>query len=166
MNFDNLSTSKWTKKNADFEKKSGVYVATITEAKAGKSKAGKNMLTVKLKLEKGGFATEYFVESDSNFCQYKMRRFLTACKIPCTGEMSLEDLATLVADKQIVYVAQLREYEGKNMYEANMRDMEGYYPVEEFEEITGIYNRVHEIEVVPDGFEMPMPTGDADEEEF
>lgn len=156
MNFSALPQSKFQKK--EFEPpKAGIYVATISKTEMRTAKSGNEYLSVTFDIEtpagaKKGKMFEMFMESDKSFIQYKLRRFVEACGIPCQGEMTLKDLGLLVNGSKLVIWTQVGEWNEKARLETNLRDAEGFYPMSELENVITIYNKVNGI---PDEANIP-----------
>jgi hypothetical protein len=74
----------------------GIHEVTIEEASMKTAASGSQYLEIVLKLKKGGKVWDKIMDSDKPALQYKLSRFLRACRIPPVGEMELPDLATLV----------------------------------------------------------------------
>lgn len=179
MNFGNLPTSKFSGnfKTAD----PGVYFAKIAKAEVKKSKnTGNEYLSVRFTLEdkdgkKCGSMFDMFFDSDKSFLMYKLRRFLEACEIPCTGEMSLKDLGVLVEGKSLVVWTTTDEFNEQTRVVPNLRDAEGYYPESEFQNTYNIWAQVNDKPVLDDGFinvpegedeELPFASGDDNNDDF
>lgn len=168
MILDALPSNKYSK-TTNFEPVAGVYYAHISKTEIKKSQTGNEYLSVVMDLtdkdsKKKGKMFDIIMDSDKTFIQYKLRRFIEACKIPCTGEMTLKDVGTLVQDSNIVVWTQIGEWNEKKRQEPNLRDAEGYYTLESFDETYNIWAKVND---------QPMLTPDtafkkideADEEE-
>lgn len=143
MNLEALPTSKFTKKEFKIADP-GVYYAKVSKTEMKTSQAGNEYLSVTFDItdkdgNKKGKLFDMFFESDKSFLQYKLRRFVTACGIPCHGEMTLKDLALLANDSDLVVWVQHDEWNGKSRLAANLRDAEGYYPANSFMETYNIW---------------------------
>lgn len=151
INFDALPTSNEFKVEAD------VYMAHIEKAEMRTPKtAGKpDYLNLQYRLtrhngKKAGVMFDAQYESDKSLIQYKLARFLKACKIPLQGQMELKDLATLVVNKDIVVDTSIDDSGNQPKLQVDLFGREAYYPVEQFDEI---WNLAH-----PEGNEfMPAP---------
>lgn len=148
--FSTLNTSKYSNSGKSQFKKCepGVYKAKIVKAEPKTSKVGNEYLSIRLDLmncngNKCGVMFEMLMDNGKAFCQYKLRKFLEAVKIPCEGEMELSDLAVLVTDKEVVVWAQEEEYNGQTNLRVNMRDADGFYPIEQYAEIKDTWNKVN-----------------------
>lgn len=181
MNFSTLPTSKFNGANGNFTPVAGVYKGKITKTEMKTSKTGNEYLSVTISLtdkdgKKRGACFEMFMDSDKSFIQYKLRRFVEACKIPCEGEMTLKDLGLLVANCELTIWTQLDEWNGKTRQVANLRDAEGYYPIEQFNEVYNIWAKVNDkpeisdeeigafIAVEAGDEELPFGPNDSDDE--
>ena len=80
----------------------GLYIATIKDATMKQPKDSNKPMYLNLRYEladdsnnKVGSMFDMMFESDADFCQFKLGRFLVACEIPLVGEMELKDVANL-----------------------------------------------------------------------
>ena len=159
INFDTLPTT------SEYSVEADVYLAHIEKAEMRKPKDESKPMYLSLQYrltrhngKKAGVMFDAQYESDKQLMQYKLARFLKACKIPLKGQMELKDIATLVLNKDIVVDASLDEQPGKpTRLQADLFGREVYYPVEQFDEI---WNLAH-----PEGNEF-MPVPDASEVPF
>lgn len=172
LNFDALPTSKFEKKNTEFKPVAGVYYAHISKTEVRKSQAGNEYLAVTMDLtdkdgKKKGKLFDNIFDSDKPFLQYKLRRFIEACRIPAEGQMKLEDLGKLVQDSNLVVWTQIGEFNGKEKQEANLRDAEGYYLTESFDEVYNIWAKVNDVEpLTPEDAFKKIDEADAEELPF
>lgn len=121
----------------------GVYKATITEAemRAPKNDPSKpDYLSLKLSLTDArgrgcGSIYDILSESDSSVVQYKLARFIRACKMQLTGSMELCDLAKLVKGKQIAVDVCHDKKSDQPRAQVDLFAREAYYMVEEFPEV-------------------------------
>jgi hypothetical protein len=127
----------------------GVYRAKIVEAemRTPKTDASKpDYLNLKLTLfdvtnKNCGSIFDIISESDSSIVQYKIARFVRACKIPLTGSMELRDLAKVVKGKEIAVDVRIgKDNKDQPKAEVDLFSREGYYMPEEFMEIYYIAN--------------------------
>lgn len=154
INFDSLPTSNEFKLEAD------VYLAHIEKAemRTPKDTSKPDYLSLQYRLtrhngKKAGVMFDAQYESDKPLIQFKLGRFLKACKIPLKGQMELKDLATLVVNKDIVVDAVIDESGTQPRLQVDLFGREAYYPTEQFDEI---WNLAH-----PEGNEfMPAPEGE------
>lgn len=153
--------------------KPGMYVAKVAKAevKAGKVVDGvqkQDSLSVVFDLldasgKKTGTVFESFYDSDKQFLQYLIGRFIKACGIPLSGSMTLQDIGKLVVGKTIGMDVTNREWGEPKKVSAcvNATDKEAYYTLEEFYEV------VKKIDgVVADNSFMNIPDGLAEEVPF
>ena len=151
INFDTLPTSNEFKLEAD------VYLAHIEKAemRTPKDTSKPDYLSLQYRLtrhngKKAGVMFDAQYESDKQLIQFKLGRFLKACKIPLKGQMELKDLATLVVNKDIVVDTVIDESGTQPRLQVDLFGREAYYPTEQFDEI---WNLAH-----PEGNEfMPAP---------
>lgn len=174
MNLNALPTSRFQKtefKVAD----PGVYWGKVTKTEMRVAKSGADYLSVTIDItdkdgNKKGKVFDMFMDSDKAFILYKLRRFLTACDVPCTGEMSLKDIGVLVQDANLVVWVQQDEFNGKTRLVPNLRDAEGYYPGDSFFETYNIWAAVEGKEPLDptaglaedDNEEIPFATSEDD----
>ena len=158
INFDSLPTT------SEYTVEADVYLAHIEKAEMRTPKPDANgnrkpdYLNLQYRLtrhngKKAGVMFDGQYESDKQLIQYKLARFLKACKIPLQGQMELKDIATLVLNKDIVVDAVVDESGSRPKLQVDLFGREAYYPVEQFDEI---WNLAH-----PEGNEfMPAPEGE------
>ena len=154
INFDTLPTT------SEYTVKADVYLAHIEKAemRTPKTQGKPDYLNLQYRLTrhngtKAGVMFDGQYESDKQLIQYKLARFLKACKIPLKGQMELKDIATLVLNKDIVVDTSVDESGTQPKLQVDLFGREAYYPVEQFDEI---WNLAH-----PEGNEfMPAPEGD------
>ena len=154
INFDSLPTTNGFSVEAD------VYLAHIEKAEMRKPKdaAKPDYLSLQYRLtrhngKKAGVMFDAQYDSDKSLMQYKLGRFLKACKIPLKGQMELKDIATLVLNKDIVVDTSIDESGNQPRLQADLFGREIYYTTEEFDEI---WNLAH-----PENNEfMPVPEDD------
>lgn len=152
INFDTLPTT------SEYSVEADVYLAHIEKAEMRKPKTeGKPMyLSLQYRLsrhngKKAGVMFDMQFDSEKQLMQYKLARFLKACKIPLKGQMELKDIATLVLNKDIVVDTSVDETGNQPRLQVDLFGREAYYPIEQFDEI---WNLAH-----PEGNEfMPVPT--------
>lgn len=148
INFDQLPTE-----NPFSAPAPGIYKAKIIEAVMAKNKSDASKppyLSLKYQLIKadgtsGGSIYDSLSESDSSVVQYKIARFLQACKIPLVGAMELSDIGKLALNKEIVVdvTQNYKEQKEKGATPRGQVDVfahEAYYPIEQFAEIYAIVN--------------------------
>lgn len=154
INFDSLPTTNGFSVEAD------VYLAHIEKAEMRKPKDPEKpeYLSLQYRLtrhngKKAGVMFDAQYDSEKSLMQYKLGRFLKACKIPLKGQMELKDIATLVLNKDIVVDTSVDESGTQPRLQADLFGREVYYTPEEFDEI---WNLAH-----PEGNEfMPAPEGE------
>lgn len=78
----------------------GIHGAVI-ESQSMKPGAAGPYLEIVLKLDKGGKVWDKLFNSDKPALQYKLGRFMRACRIPLVGEMDLEDLGKVAVGKRV-----------------------------------------------------------------
>ena len=148
INFDQLPTE-----NPFSAPAPGIYKAKIIEAVMAKNKTDASKspyLSLKYQLTKadgtnGGSIYDSLSESDSSVVQYKIARFLQACKIPLVGAMELSDIGKLALNKEIVVdvTQNYKEQKEKGSPARGQVDVfahEAYYPIEQFAEIYALVN--------------------------
>ena len=146
----------------------GVYKALIVEAsmKTGKDATKPPYLNLRYKLTDAngkdcGTLYDIISESDSSVVQYKIGRFIKACKIPCVGSMELSDLAKIVVNKTIVVDVGHDTKSNPVKAQVDLFTREAYYPEEQFEEINALVNPPAEgADFEPDA--PATPTGPVD----
>ena len=151
INFDTLPTK------SEYSVEADVYLAHIEKAEMRKPKdtTKPEYLSLQYRLtrhngKKAGVMFDAQYDSEKSLMQYKLGRFLKACKIPLKGQMELKDIATLVLNKDIVVDTSVDESGNQPRLQADLFGREIYYTPEEFDEI---YNLAH-----PEGSEfMPVP---------
>jgi hypothetical protein len=74
----------------------GIHKAVIKEAVVKTSSAGNQYLEVVLELESGGKIWDRIMDSDKPALQFKLSRFIRACRIPLSGSMEFSDMILLV----------------------------------------------------------------------
>jgi hypothetical protein len=154
INFDALPTTNEYSLEAD------VYLAHIEKAemRTPKTPGKPDYLSLQYRLtrhngKKAGVMFDAQYDSDKQLMQYKLGRFLKACKIPLKGQMELKDIATLVLNKDIVVDAVIDESGNQPRLQADLFGREVYYPTEQFDEIWSLAH--------PENNEfMPVPEGD------
>ena len=154
INFDSLPTTNEYAVEAD------VYLAHIEKAEMRKPKdlEKPEYLSLQYRLtrhngKKAGVMFDAQYDSEKSLMQYKLGRFLKACKIPLKGQMELKDIATLVLNKDIVIDTSVDESGNQPRLQAGLFGREVYYTPEEFDEI---WNLAH-----PESSEfMPVPEDD------
>ena len=171
INFDTLPTTSEYSVNAD------VYLAHIEKAEMRKPKDPQKpeYLSLQYRLtrhngKKAGVMFDMQFDSEKQLMQYKLARFLKACKIPLKGQMELKDIATLVLNKDIVVDTSVDESGNQPKLQVDIFGREAYYPIEQFDEI---YNLAHpegsEFMPVPEDEELPfmsVPESDTEEVEY
>lgn len=119
----------------------GFHKATITKPVVKTSAAGNDYLELQLKLATGGIVFDRIMNSDKPALQYKIARFITACKLPLVGELTLADLGKVVENKEIVVDVEHREseYKGKVTTRAEVALFKNdiYYPIEQYASLIG-----------------------------
>lgn len=119
----------------------GFHKAEIVKTQIKTSSAGNEYLELQLKLDKGGMVFDRIMDSDKPALQYKIARFITACKLPLVGELTLEDLGKVVNNKRLVVDIELKEneYQGKTTTKAEVALFANdiYYPIEQYSSLVG-----------------------------
>lgn len=163
----------------------GLYYAKVTDAVMTKpkdvTKPDYLLLTLALTDANGksaGTLQDGMYDSDKAAIQYKLGRFVRACKIQIPGVMELKDLAKLVINKEVVVDVQhskaTEQYAAKA--QVNLFEHEAYYLKEEFAtalaacfpNVTGAMPDMSVITNIPDnapdgGVEFNTPVADAPE---
>lgn len=98
INFDALPKEKPANTGGFELPAPGLHKCTIDSTSVKPGSNG-NYLEVVLKLESGAKIWDRIVPSDKPAVQYKIGRFLRACRIPLIGEMELTDLGTVIVGK-------------------------------------------------------------------
>lgn len=127
INFDSLPKDKPNSSTVVVE---GTAKATIFKAEmvANKDNTSK-YLRVTFKTEDGAFVSENYFDSDKSFPQYKISRLLTATNIKLEGTGSLEDIAKLIKNKEVIIDVTKNDRGYGTLDYSN--DKEGIYPVTE-----------------------------------
>ena len=119
----------------------GFHKATINKTTVKTSAKGNDYLEVQLKLDSGETVFDIIMNSDKPALQYKIARFITACKIPLVGELSLADLGRVVLNKQVVVDIEHKTstYQGKERTRAEVAMFKNdiYYQPEEYSALIG-----------------------------
>ena len=114
----------------------GFQVLTITKPLVKTSKAGNEYLEIQLRHDSGAILFDRIMLSDAPSIQYKLSRFVTACKLPLVGEITFQDLSKVVEGKQIVADVQHKENEYNDKVttqaEVDIFSNDIYYPVEDY----------------------------------
>lgn len=119
----------------------GTYYGTIMEATPKVSKAGSNMLSLKIELnthdgKKAGIMFDNIIESDKAFLLFKIAKFCKALELDLAGSFELKDLAKIVVNKKLIVDVKHGEFNGNKKVEVDMS--KGiFYPLSEASEIFG-----------------------------
>ena len=114
----------------------GFHKVKITKAETTISKAVNKYLKLFLKTADGPVVFDNIFDSDAPALQYKLGRLVIACKLPLTGELSLEDLSKVLMNKELV--ADIKhienEYQGKvtTKAEVDIFSNDIFYPIEDY----------------------------------
>lgn len=140
----------------------GFYRAKIGKAEVKLSKAGNKYMSLRLqcstldKSASAGIVWDCITASDSKWAQYKLARLITACNIPLKGELELEDLAKLIANREVIIDVKARD-DDPTRFEIDPFSHECYYSEAQFNEMQSATNTTAE----PDDF-MNVPEQSAD----
>lgn len=119
----------------------GFHKATVTKPVVKTSAAGNDYLEIQLKLATGGIVWDRIILSDAPALQYKIARYVKACKLPLTGEISLADLGRVTENKEIVVNLkhETKEWNGKETTRAEVDIFSNdiYYMPEEYASLVG-----------------------------
>lgn len=111
----------------------GNHLAKIESTSVKTSAAGNEYLEIVLNFEGQGKIWDRIMASDSPYVQYKLQRFLSACNVPMVGQLTFQDLGTLVQGKQLYVdiVHKEDEYKGetRTKAEVDIFTEDIYYPV-------------------------------------
>lgn len=119
----------------------GTYYGTILEATPKVSKAGSNMLALKIELQdyngkKAGILFDNIIESEKAFLLFKIAKFCNALDIVLSGSFELKDLAKIVVNKKLIVDVKHGEFNGNTKAEVDMS--KGiFYPLSMASEIFG-----------------------------
>lgn len=159
---DGLCTEKQssgTRNNVDMQP--GFYIAKIGKAEVKLSKAKNKYMSLRLQCNtldrssSAGLVWDCITTSDSKWAQYKLARLLQACNVPLKGELELEDIAKIIAGREIIIDVKQRD-DDPSKFEVDPFTHECYYPLSELDTLKG------NPATIDDGF-MNIPE-DADEE--
>lgn len=175
INFDKLPTTAGD--GGGFNPIPDVYLAVIeaAEMRQPNDPNKKPYLNLQYRIsrhdgKKAGVMFDAQYDSDKQAVQYKLARFLQACKIPLKGQMELKDLANLVVGKEIVVDTKIDETATKPKLQIDLFGREAYYPKEQFDEIWELAHPDDEFVNLPDDEELPsfmnIPEGAAEETEY
>lgn len=139
INFDALPKEKPA---GDFPvPEEGFHKATVTKPAVKVSGAGNEYLEIQLKLARGGIVRDRIMVSDKPVLQYKISRFVQACKLPLTGELTLKDLGKVTEGKELVVDLVVKEntWKGVTKMQAEVEIFKNdiYYPIEEYASLVG-----------------------------
>lgn len=121
----------------------GLHKATVKafQMKSSKANPGTEYLEIQLKLESGPVVFDKLFESDAPALQYKLGRYISACKLPLVGELTLADLGRVTVGKElgVDIVIKDNEWNGKVTQKAEVEIFAGdiYYTLEEYAAIKG-----------------------------
>lgn len=101
INFDALPQAKPENLGGFELPDEGIHAAVIESASIKISTAQNKYIEVVFKLQSGSKVWDKIMESEKPALQYKLGRFLRACRIPLTGAMELEDLAKVIVGKTV-----------------------------------------------------------------
>lgn len=136
INFDALPKERPEGSGAFDIPPEGYQLVTISRPTIKTSAAGNEYLEVLLKTAEGGSFFDRIMSSDAPAIQYKLARFIAACKLPLVGEITFKDLAKVVDGKQIVVDVKHveKEWKGKTttQAEADIFTNDIYYTPEEY----------------------------------
>lgn len=125
INFDTLPKDKPTGNNVV----EGKTKATIFKTEMLTSKDTTNKyLRVTFKTIDGAFVSENYFESDKSFPQYKISRLLIATNIKLEGTGTLEDIAKLIKNKEVI-IDVIKNDRGYGTLDYS-NDNEGIYPID------------------------------------
>lgn len=82
--------------------KPGFTIVLIESASFRTSSMGNAMIELRLKTVDGLIINDYLIISNKSVLQYKLGRFVHACRLGITGVIELRDLAILIVNKHIV----------------------------------------------------------------
>ena len=136
INFDALPKEKPANTGGFELPEPGIHKAVIESTAVKPGNAGP-YLEVVLKLEQGSKVWDRIIPSDKPAMQYKLSRFLRACRIPLTGEMELADLGRVVTGKTVYVDIKHQEntYQGNTTMRAEVEIFKGdvYYTPEDMD---------------------------------
>lgn len=125
INFDTLPKDKPIGNNVV----EGKTKATIFKTEMLTSKDTTNKyLRVTFKTTDGAFVSENYFESDKSFPQYKISRLLIATNIKLEGTGTLEDIAKLIKNKEVI-IDVIKNDRGYGTLDYS-NDNEGIYPID------------------------------------
>ena len=162
INFQNLP------KESPFKlPEAGLYIATIKDATMKQPKDPSKSMYLNLRYEltddsnnKAGSMFDMMFESDTDFCQFKLSRFLVACEIPLVGEMELKDVAKLVVGKRMgIMIEQDLSNAQYPKVVVDMKSTDGYFPMNKYPEVYAAYNHTAPSTdtFINEGIEEPTP---------
>lgn len=145
----------------------GLYIATIKDATMKQPKDLSKPMYLNLRYEladdsnnKAGSMFDMMFESDADFCQFKLSRFLVACEIPLVGEMELKDVAKLVVGKRMgIMIEQDLSNAQYPKVVVDMKSTDGYFPMNKYPEVYAAYNHTAPSAdtFINEGTEEPTP---------
>ena len=142
INFDGLPKEKPEGMGTSSVPEPGFHKVKITKAEVTKSKAGNKYIKMFLKTEEGPMVFDNIFDSDAPALQYKLARLITACKLPLTGELTLEDLAKVLVNRDIVADIKIVENtwngETKPKAEVDLFSNDIFYPADEYSKLVDI----------------------------
>lgn len=133
INYDALPTEN----ESSFPKLEGRYIAEIASAEMKVSKTGNNYLNLRYNItdangKKYGSVFDMQFDSDKNFLQYKLKRFIIGFQIPISGTFELADLTKLCVGKKAyvdLKVEKQEGYDAKTVVDASAAEI--YAPLEQ-----------------------------------
>lgn len=171
LNFDQLKTD-----NPFGLPEAGYHHAVISSAEVKKTKAGKTYISTKFDLVSHpdgktykGFEDNHYIESDSDFVEFKWGRFITVLDLNLTGELEANQVVKILPGRKLGVAIRHNEeeYKGTKTMKAQVDVFKnGYFHQEEFAAM--IKNTVadSEDEATPDTPESPADGTEFDPNDF
>lgn len=156
INFDALPKTKPEGQGGYSLPDEGFQLLTISRPVVKVSGAGNEYLEILLKDSTGGSFFDRIMNTDSPAIQYKLARFITACKLPLVGEITFKDLAKVVDGKQVVADVKHTENEWKGKVttqaEVDIFSNDVYYTPEEYSSLVGESDEPTGIDTTPGSY--------------
>lgn len=141
INFDGLPTKKPEGMGGGVPKP-GFHKVKVTKQEMVVSKAGNKYLKLYLKTEEGPMVFDNIFDSSAPALQYKLARLVTACKLPLTGELTLEDLGKVLMNREFVADIKIVEntWDGKTepKAEVDLFTNDIFYPLEDYPSLVNL----------------------------
>lgn len=136
LNFDSLPTN-----NPFGIAPAGYAFATVEKAEIKKTKASANYLSVTLALRytdgtTANFADSHYYESENEFVQFKLGRFISVLALGLSGNIDMSLVAKAIVGRKLGVLVKHKEeeYKGQKQTKAEIDIFKnGYFSVAEFE---------------------------------